>query len=236
MPKIEVVEHSELWYQVFYALKFPATLLYGVTCTLFLLYLMQYLIDSGEKALDETANVRFVDFVRLKEEVQVKTKQRKPKPPPKPDEPPPPVQQNYQNVSIDDTWSSQFAAPKADIDLRRSAAFASDGEYRPILKVRPDYPRMALQRGWFGWVLLEFTVDRNGRVVDPVIIESCVETYRPGGSKECVDSPGRIFDRPALAAVQKYKYKPKVVDGEPIETHGVQNKLTFILNEMRRAE
>jgi protein TonB len=31
--------------------------------------------------------------------------------------------------------------------------------------------------------------------------------------------------------VLKFKYKPRIVDGEPIEVAGVQNKITFQLED-----
>jgi len=40
-----------------------------------------------------------------------------------------------------------------------------------------------------------------------------------------------VFERAALAAVLKFKYKPRVVDGEPIEVAGVRNKITFVLED-----
>ena len=213
-------------------LKFPVVLLSGVLVTIFLLYLMQYLIDSGEKAISENNNLRIVDFVRTKEEPEVQTKKRKAKPPPKPDEPPPEIRQSMEVANIDEAWSSKYVAPLADIEMGGHTSFVSDGEYLPILKVQPVYPRYALQRGLFGWVLVEFTVDDLGRVIDPIVVDNCVEEFKFKVT-ECVDQPGHIFDRPALAAASKFKYKPKVVDGVPIETTGVRHLITFILDEMK---
>jgi len=39
--------------------------------------------------------------------------------------------------------------------------------------------------------------------------------------------PEGIFDRAALDAVAKFKYKPRVVDGIAMEVAGVQNKISF---------
>jgi len=46
-----------------------------------------------------------------------------------------------------------------------------------------------------------------------------------------VDSPNSVFDSAAMKAAEKFKYKPKVIDGVPVETAGVQNKITFELAE-----
>jgi protein TonB len=45
-----------------------------------------------------------------------------------------------------------------------------------------------------------------------------------------VDSePPRVFDRAALRAVARWKYRPKVEDGAAVVRHGVMVVLTFEL-------
>ena len=92
----------------------------------------------------------------------------------------------------------------------------TDGEYLPIVKVQPMYPRRAAERGIEGYVLLEFTVTTLGTVENPVIIEE--------------DPPG-YFGRAALTAARKFKYKPKVVNGEPVPVSGVRNLIIFKLED-----
>ncbi len=41
--------------------------------------------------------------------------------------------------------------------------------------------------------------------------------------------PGTVFDRAALRAVRKWKYNPKIEDGEPVERTGVTVRLEFEL-------
>ena len=92
----------------------------------------------------------------------------------------------------------------------------SDGDYLPIVKVQPMYPRRALTRGIEGYVIVMFTVTRQGTTRDHVIVES---------------KPRGIFDRAALRAATKFKYKPRIVDGQPIEVPGVKNKITFLIED-----
>ena len=94
--------------------------------------------------------------------------------------------------------------------------FSSDGEYLPIVKVAPVYPRRAQTRGIEGYVLLEFIVTKTGAVRNPFVVEA---------------KPPGIFDRAAISAALKFKYKPKVVNGEPIDVAGVRNRITFELSE-----
>ena len=43
--------------------------------------------------------------------------------------------------------------------------------------------------------------------------------------------PSGVFDQAALDAVGKFRYKPKVVDGEPVEITGVRNRFTFEISD-----
>jgi protein TonB len=43
--------------------------------------------------------------------------------------------------------------------------------------------------------------------------------------------PSGVFERASVKAAEKFKYKPRVVDGEAIEVAGVQNKFTYELEQ-----
>ncbi len=211
-------------------LRFPLALLFAVTITVMLFYLMQSLIDSGEKALTESKSGQIVDFLRIKEDMVVQTKKRRPEPPPMPDEAPKVVKPILRADIDTDAWSNEFKAPVTDVSVSSTLNFSSDGEYLPILKVQPNYPQRALERGLVGWVVVEFTVDEIGRVVSPVVVDNCAEVWTPS-YVQCSNSPRKTFDKSALAAASKFKYKPKVLDGHAIATVGVRNMITFVLDE-----
>src|SRR5690606_13556723 len=97
--------------------------------------------------------------------------------------------------------------PAIDISAGIDGA-AAGGEYLPIVKVAPIYPQRALARGIEGWVLVEFTVTTSGTVRDVRVVEA---------------EPQGLFDRAAMDAAAKFKYKPRVIDGKPVEVEGVQN-------------
>ena len=213
-------------------LKFPVTALLSITVTIALLYLMQFLIEGGEDAIKEVPSLKLVDFVRMKQSPELNVKRRQPDPPPVPDEPPPMMTATADAVDVENAWSSAFSPPVGEFQIEHTGtSFFSDGEYLPILKVQPQYPRRALERSWFGWVLVEFTVDESGRVINPIVIDNCVETFYKTET-ECVDRPGKVFDQPAIAAAEKFKYKPRVIDGQPSATEGVRHLITFRLDEM----
>jgi len=192
------------------------SLILAVLTTLFLLWGMQALISAGNKAMTDAPKGNVLDFIRLKKEEQLVKKDRKPQKPAKPKEPPPPMQQpqmQQANPNAEATMSSFTADIQMDAGLAGGLSLDSgDGDYLPIVKVAPIYPRRAQARGIQGFVVIEFTVSKNGSVINPVVIKA---------------KPENIFDRAALDAVLKFKYKPRVVDGIPTEVAGVQNKITF---------
>ena len=71
-------------------------------------------------------------------------------------------------------------------------------------------------RGIEGWVLLAFTVDELGRVVDPRVVDA---------------QPQSKFKKAALNAITRFKFKPQVVDGTAIAVPGVQQRIVFQLAE-----
>ena len=202
----------------------------GVFVTLALFYLMQALIQGADSAITDENSGTLVDFVRVKKDQNLETKKRKPKKPPPPDEPPPDVPPTKFNVSVDKSgFSMSNLDTGVNIDVGGGGFGISDGDYLPIVKVQPQYPRRALSRGMSGWVIVEFTVTEKGTVANVFVVENCgwIKNARKEG--ECVDNPNSVFDKAATKAALKFKYKPKVIDGDPVQTAGVQNKITFEL-------
>ncbi|HEY0892787.1 MAG TPA: energy transducer TonB, partial [Cellvibrio sp.] len=87
--------------------------------------------------------------------------------------------------------------------------------FLPIEMVTPEYPANALQKGIEGWVQVEFTIDINGTIIQPTIIGH---------------SPSRIFDRAVLAALKKSRYRPQLLNGEPVVVQGVTEIFRFTLS------
>ena len=188
----------------------------GAIATFALFMLLQALIKSDKSPFDDSIKGKIVDFVRLEDDVDLQTKQRKPKPPPPPDEPPPDMPKpDFDQSNVSQGVDIGGVDVSVDLNVGGVGGFSSDGEYLPIVKVAPVYPRRAQTRGIEGFVLLEFVVTKTGAVRDPKVIES---------------KPPGIFDRAAMSAALKFKYKPKVVNGEPIDVAGVRNLITFELS------
>ena len=212
------------------AIRLSLSVIAGIIVTLALFYLMQALISGADSALSEDKIGNLVDFVRVKKDQDLQTKQRKPRKPPPPDDPPPETPPQDFNLSVDqNSFSMSNMNLSVNIDVGGGGFGISDGEYLPIVKVQPQYPRRALSRGMSGWVIVEFTVTERGTVADAKIVETCGWIKNARNEGDCFDNPNTVFNSSAVKAAMKFKYKPKVIDGDPVATTGVQNKITFEL-------
>jgi periplasmic protein TonB len=185
--------------------------------TVALLWVMQYLVATGVQAVTEERTFRFVDFVRVQRDERVQTRDERVERAPEA-QAPPPMQPARQLDEIDTVGTGTRAfgitAPRVshEVSLGREGFF-SDGDYMPVVQVAPQYPRRAEDLGLEGFVILEFTVTREGLVRDPRVIESS----------------NAIFDRAAIDAALRFRYRPRVIDGEPVEVPGVRFRITFEL-------
>ena len=173
--------------------------------TIALFFLMQYLVRMG--------------IGRLKRDEDINLKKRKLPRKVKPKEPPPPppmdmaqVRRPRQDMNVGTNFATgldlgsgpELGAPSEDTDIL------------PLFRIPPQYPRRAEARGIEGWVELEFTISKTGTVKNPMVVDA----YPPS-----------IFDRAATKALLKWKYKPKIEDGKPIERPGVRVLISFELED-----
>jgi protein TonB len=191
----------------------------GVTAGLF--FLMQTLISMSGSGLDEGKRGGVIEFVRLKRESDLELKKRKlpEKTPPK-EQPPPPPPMNLAPARAQ-AQGVMALAVGIDVDVEMTGGpnigvAATDSDIIPIVRVNPQYPLRAAERGIEGWVEVEFTISAAGTVKDPVVIASY---------------PGKIFNREALRAIRKWKYNPKIEEGTAVERPGVRVRLKFELTD-----
>ena len=199
-------------------LRYAIGVIVGGTVALVLLWLMQYLIATGQNVLNDQKKFRFMDVVRVKRSEEIQTKKLEQKRPPKPEQPPPdmaPPQQDNLNPEAQSIYVAPVAVSSAGVDVGGIGLAASDGEYLPIVKVAPVYPRRAQQRGIEGYCTVEYTVNTVGQVENPTV----------------VDCSSSLFERASINAALKFKYKPRVIDGEPVSVPGVQNRFTYVLDQ-----
>ncbi len=193
-----------------------ALLAVGVTFGLFLF--MFKLISSGGTNNSELEAIAGIHFGPVDIPDDVMTKNRRiPKKPPPPKNPPPPPK--MQISKMDQTVQNMPTLDLPNLDVPMSGGegmyignFASidkteEGDIIPIVKIRPIYPRDAQMKGLEGWVKIEFTINAIGAVKSPRVIDS---------------KPARIFNREAIRAILKWKFKPRVIDGVAVDRQATQ--------------
>ncbi len=203
------------------ALRLTIGAVLGVMVTLSLLWLMNFLIAIADHSMKEGTAGHMIDFVRVKRPESTQRKDRKPEKPPAPKAPPP----EPPSPQMDDVTSSAekiaISAPTVETDISLSSGGfslgAGEGDYLPIVKVAPIYPARAANRGIEGYCIVQYTVTRKGTTKDVVVVES--------------DPPGSLFHRASINAAYKFKYKPRIIDGEAVEVPGVMNRFTYELEK-----
>jgi protein TonB len=202
------------------ALRSVSAFLVATAITMGLFFLMQSLI-SQDARVGESRKNKVIEFVRVKRESTIQEKERKLPDKPKKEEPPPPPQLDFStpDQSAGETMSIASSGLDAAVNLGTgmSGGFATaDSDVAPLVRVLPVYPARAQERGIEGYVIVEFTISVEGLVKDAVVLES---------------EPSKIFDRAALRAIRKWKYKPKVEDGQAVERPGVRVRMPFELEK-----
>ncbi len=198
--------------------RYAFSIVIGSLVTLSLLFVMHLLIEYGESAVTKERTRHNLDFVRVKRNESLSTEDFTPeKPPPPPEIPPETPPQDMDNVDPN-APTINIAPPPilANTSIGGPGGMnIAEGDYLPIVRVAPVYPARALSRGMEGHVDLSFTVTAAGTVRDPIILFST----------------SSLFERAATRAVLKFKYKPRVVDGVPVDVPGVKTRITFRIED-----
>lgn len=178
-------------------------------------------IHAGEFIAEKSETLQTIDFVRLKRDTEVETIRRKPPPPPA--QPPPPAKMQVATAAVSQNMSA-MEIPSMNLSasvsggpiggtLAKGAAMF-DGDLMPLQRIPPQYPRDAARSGITGWVQLEVLVNADGSVRSAKVLDA---------------KPRGMFEASAVQAVMRWKFKPKIKDGKPIEQRGSQ-KIEFNLN------
>jgi protein TonB len=198
--------------------RYVFSIVVGSVITLTLIYVMHLLIEHAEDAISSERERHQLDFVRVKRNETLNTEELTPEKPPKPPEVPPEVPPQDMDVVDPNAPTIKIPAPEvsANVDIGGPGGMnIAEGDYLPIVRVAPIYPARALSRGVEGYVDMSFTVTTAGAVKDPIVIFST----------------SSLFERAATRAVLKFKYKPRVVDGVPVEVPGVKTRISFQIEE-----
>jgi protein TonB len=186
----------------------------GFVIAVIFFLLLAYIVKPSSESLKNENSFRVVDFIRLKKDTSLREKTRaipdRPEPPKKPPPPDlvtpelqaPPQAPNldieFPDIAVPTDFKGAFLGP---------VAAGGNSQVVPLVRINPQYPRNELLAGVEGWVKVRFTVEPDGSVSSPKVIQS---------------KPPRVFDTAALRAIKKWKFKPKVVNGIAVQQDGTQ--------------
>ncbi len=197
------------------AVRMIVAALFAIPVALGLFTIMNKLIDRDFENPDIKSR-KVAEIVRPDEEIEVNVKQDKPEKVDDPEQPPPEMQPLEFDMDMDVDVVNTAPSARVDVSISSTGMSSGDGEYLPIVKVAPIYPRRAQTRGISGYCIVEYVVTKSGSIRDPQAVDC---------------QPSGVFEKASVKAALKFKYKPRVVDGEPIEVAGVQNKFTYELEQ-----
>lgn len=200
------------------AIRWAVSLGLAAFVTIVLFYFMQALIATGGE-LDQRVNVvRIVDATMPEIEMEVIREVERPEEIQDVDTPPPEVPDR--NIDMDGGADLNISRDVVDVDIGLDIGGASlgvsDGEMLPLVNIQPTYPTRAAQRGIEGWAQVSFTVTETGGVRDVSVVDA--------------EPPG-MFDQASIRAAERFRFQPRVVNGQPVEVPNVQYVFRFQLEE-----
>jgi TonB family protein len=121
---------------------------------------------------------------------------------------PPPQDRIEAGTEPADVDSLRHGVAAAPVPAKQQQRQVTASDFKRIRYVTPEYPREALQKKLSGEVRVRITVDTDGTVKTASIISS---------------NPPGVFDRAALEAVRRWRYKPIEIDGTAVEGSALTN-------------
>ena len=215
-----------IYIKLFEINKIFAVFVLSVSTTFFLFILMVTLISLGDSGLKEDKSVKLADIVMPDREIDTFTEEVE-----KPEEPEQQPEDIAQpEVELQPTIGIEVNIPKPKAKFTAGGSFFRDGEYIPLFKIQPQYPRRAQERGTMGFAIVAFTITESGTIENVVPVEGYCSSKNPN-DPEATLRPCTLFNNASERAALKLKYKPKIVDGKAVRVEGVQHKFTFIMEE-----
>lgn len=194
---------------------FSATAI-GLFVTVALFWVMDTLIRLQPLVLQDPPHLGTLTFTRLIEERPVETvdpRQRF-------DELKEPVEPTPR-LQSDPTSGESLAVrltPTASRPMNKLdpiGAAVQDGPLVSMVRVGAMYPPRAAELGLEGHVVLQFDVTATGHVTNVTVVESS----------------HRLFEKPAVDAIAKFRFRARVIDGQPQPTYGVRNLFRFEIDD-----
>ena len=192
--------------------RYPTAALVACTVTAALFFVMQALVRISAAAPPEQPRTPTMLSMVDVEDSPLETRELRP--PPERLPPPPPPAQTPRNAEWEEPGQTPIGLPPQRVPEPRERpkpGLAYDGPLVVVIKPQPVYPSRAITQGLDGYVDVEFDVTTAGTVVNPRVIASS----------------HAVFEKAALDAALRFRFKARVVDGVPQPSFGLRNRFTF---------
>ena len=117
--------------------------LFGLPVAAGLFFIMQYLIASADPQIDDKKRTKLADIHMPEREIDTNLKEQKPDKVDDPEEPPPDMDTPDLDMDMDVDVINIAPTAQVDLAINSTGMATGDGEYLPIVKVAPIYPRRA---------------------------------------------------------------------------------------------
>ncbi|NKB36051.1 MAG: TonB family protein [Gammaproteobacteria bacterium] len=199
------------------SIRFSLTSICGLLATFLILLVMKNLVGGNDNLiLDTKKRIPLPEFVRIPQtdkdvlEPEVRKPEKVKEQPPTPDF----VESLDSNPEV---TIGLIADPgKSLLPKAVYSAPLLNAELIAIVDMQPNYPQRALSRDIEGYVIVEFTVSESGSTENIKVLEAY---------------PENVFDRSALRAASKSRFKPRIVNGKEVAVSGMRKKYTFKLDD-----
>jgi len=198
--------------------RLPVAMLLGAGVSLMLFYFMHSMISSQHERPPLMASLDTISFIRLEKSIEPPPKKRQlPKKPAQPKLPPQPpaIEVSVSTPLVLASPAIQLSPVVVPSSIRLMGAPTIEGislpaqqqDVIPLVRIEPRYPRRAMRRKIEGYVVMEFAIRPDGSVENTKVIEA---------------QPAGVFEEAAERAILRWKFKPKLVDGNPVTQIGRQ--------------
>jgi len=184
--------------------------------TLSLFMLMRILVQPERDLREDVVESVAIDITRAQRNEESNTDRRQERPDVE-DQPPPPPPMDTR-TERPDLGGLQVGIPEIDLNLGGNQVGPIDGEIQPLVRVPPEYPIRAAERGIEGQVCVAFTVTAEGTVENPDVYYS--------------DS--NLLNSASVRAIARFRYQPRIVDGQPVPRPNVRFCFDYNLEESAR--
>lgn len=185
----------------------------GLAVTAALLWTMQYLVEQTEVGANEDPVPVHDWFAKVRKDTELDTNEPKPQPIDPYVTPPPAraITESIDTVFVGRLPGQLVAPPQGE--FKPELLGPANSTLVVIVQVQPEYPPVASQRGLEGYVDVTFDVTEAGTVTNVSVFAS--------------SHP--LFEKAAIRAAERSRYRPRMVDGVPQVTSGLIKRFRFAM-------